>query len=227
MITDDELRQVVSFFLYFLSRLRVDFAQKWARNPSLPWLQILLVFPFGVAWFSPSAPTPRYIVASLIQRVSTEAHWFHKPVTRNDQRVGCDGCNKGHRSLWTSWTENSIELHIWRCLHSAGHWNLRWHWMPFSSLRMAPTVLQRADASGLHLSNGGKSLKRYLNLSKINQHQPCSAGKGFRDSGHVDKFWSQTDEPAMDATSQASVRMVVWSAVLPAILCTQCFGVAI
>lgn len=31
-------------------------------NPSLPWLQILLVFPFGVAWFSPSAPTPRYIV---------------------------------------------------------------------------------------------------------------------------------------------------------------------
>lgn len=33
------------------------------RNPSLPWLQILLCFPFGVAWFSPAEPMPRYIAA--------------------------------------------------------------------------------------------------------------------------------------------------------------------
>ena len=92
-ITDDELR-IFSFTLC------VDFAQKCARNPSLPWLQIQLVFPFGVAWFSPSAPTPRYIVACLIQMVLAEPHWFHKPFTRNDQRVVYDGCSSGHRAIW-------------------------------------------------------------------------------------------------------------------------------
>ena len=103
-ITDDELR-IFSFTLC------VDFAQKCARNPSLPWLQIQLVFPFGVAWCSPSAPTPRYIVACLIQRVLAEPHWFHKPFTRNDQRVVYDGCSSGHRP-----SEKMIKLHIWRCL---------------------------------------------------------------------------------------------------------------
>lgn len=32
------------------------------RNPSLPWLQSILSFPFGVAWFTPADPTFRYLV---------------------------------------------------------------------------------------------------------------------------------------------------------------------
>ena len=63
--------------------------------------------------------------------------------------------------------------------------------MPFSSLRMAPTLLQRADASGLHLSNGGKTPKSYLHLdvSNVNiSHVQQENGFGIRDMGYSLKF---------------------------------------
>lgn len=87
------------------------------------------------------------------------------------QRSGCKtqpriypGPAPTHFEPFPSLVADSIGLPLWCSMVQSicanakihRHWNLRWHWMPFSSLRMAPTVLQRADASGLHLSNGGK-----------------------------------------------------------------------